>query len=208
MESKQFTEPWHTIDHFTQNGIDVQCPKCGGHAMSKGTSTYFLPWIPTNTRVICQNCSYSRTSSAFHWSGPVNAYGRRPCGHCGHKWVEARVTHATPPKRPFNTTDVMCPKCDKETTVQIQWGIDFFNADPIDPFNGERLWYVDTMKDKTIWAYNLDHLFYLKEYFSAQLRTRDKDAGKYSTLTNLPKWMKSKKNRDSVLKSLERLIRK
>lgn len=208
MENKRFTEPWHTTYHFTQSDIDIQCPKCGGHAVSKGKSEYLLPWSPTDTRLICVNCSYTRTDCDFKWVGPVKAFGRRPCGNCGYKWIEAKIFKATPPKRLFNNTEISCPKCNKKNIVEIKWKIDFLNGKPVDPYNGEKLWYVDSFKDNQIWAYNLDHLFYLKSFFSSSLRERGEGAGKYSTITNLPTWMKSKKNKDDIIKVLDRLIKK
>ncbi len=203
-----FKEPWYTPYHFIQKGIDIQCPKCGGHATSTGKSKYFLPWMPTETRLICKTCSYTKTEDEFTWAGPVKAYGRRPCGHCGHKWVEAKFFKEAIPKTSFNIPDIICPKCNQKNTISVQWEIDVFNGRPIDPFNGETLWYVDDIKGNEIWAYNLEHLVYLKNYFSSQIRERGKDAGKYSILTNLPKWMKLKKNRDAVIRSLDRLMKK
>jgi len=128
MENKRFTEPWYTAYHFTQRDIDIQCPKCGGHAVSKGKSEYLLPWIPTDTKLICNNCSYIRTDCEFRWSGPVKASGHRPCRNCGYKWIEAKIFKDIPPKILFNTTEISCPKCSTKNIVDIKWKIDFLVA--------------------------------------------------------------------------------
>ncbi|SCY18977.1 hypothetical protein [Desulfoluna spongiiphila] len=208
LKSKQFKEPWYSAYYFLKQDIDIQCPECGGHAVSSGTSEYLLPWYPTNTRVVCTKCRYTKKSSSFSWSGPVKGFGRRPCGACGHKWVNARVCCDAPPAKPFNTVEARCPVCDKPNVVDISWSIDFFSGRPLDPYNGERLWYVDSVKGNEIWAYNTAHLTYLREYISSSLRERGEHAGKYSIITNLPGWMKTKKNRDDVLKALDRLMKK
>jgi len=57
------------------------------------------------------------------------------------------------------------------------------------------LWYVDSVKGHQIWGYNLEHLSYLKSFLSSQLKERGKGSGKYSIITNLPTWMKSKKTK-------------
>lgn len=205
--SKQFTEPWYTAYYFLQQDIDIRCPECDGHAISRGKSEYLLPWCPTGTRVVCTRCSYTRTCEHFSWSGPVKGFGRRPCSACGHKWVNARVNCESTPQRPFNTVEAPCPECGAVNVVDISWSIDFFSGRPLDPYNGERLWYVDDVRGNEIWAYNTAHLTYLREYISSSLRERGDHAGKYSIITNLPAWMKSKKNRDDVIKTLDRLMK-
>jgi len=113
-----------------------------------------------------------------------------------------------PKKNPFNTIEARCPECNKANAVDITWVIDFFNGKPVDPYNGEPLWYVDYVKGSDIWAYNAAHLTYLREFVSSSMRERDENAGKYAIITNLPTWMKTKKNRDDVIKTLDRLLKK
>lgn len=63
-----------------------------------------------------------------------------------------------------------------------------------------------------VWAYNPEHLAYLKSWVAAPLRSRRKDAeygwSNSSYLSRLPAWLKSSKNRGelvSVLSHLEKL---
>ncbi|RJX38951.1 hypothetical protein D3P09_15690 [Paenibacillus pinisoli] len=59
---------------------------------------------------------------------------------------------------------------------------------------------------QTLWAYNLEHLEYLKNYVQAELR---EDHPYYlSVESRLPLWMKSAKNRDAVLKAISKLEKK
>jgi len=58
----------------------------------------------------------------------------------------------------------------------------------------------------TLWAYNLEHLEYLKDYVEAELR----ENGPYylSVESRLPLWIKAAKNRDAVLKAISKLEQK
>jgi len=52
-------------------------------------------------------------------------------------------------------------------------------------------------------AYNLDHLAYMRAYVEADIRTSD---GENSSIeSRLPKWMKQKHNREDVLRAIKRL---
>lgn len=203
----KFSQPWYTTYNFTKQ-IDIQCPQCLGHAISTGKSKYFLPWMPENTKLLCTECSYTKVGRGFKWSGPVVAYGRRPCGNCGHKWVDALIYKNNPPKTFFNKTQISCSKCHEKNSVDVKWKIDIFKGRPVDPYCGERLWYIDTYKKYEIWGYNLEHLSYIKDYISSSLRERGEGAGKYSVISNLPKWMKLKKNRNDIVKVINNLMTK
>lgn len=55
-----------------------------------------------------------------------------------------------------------------------------------------------------LWAYNSDHLAFLRGYVEADLREREPNANA-SLASRLPKWLKSAKNRESVLRAVKRL---
>ena len=59
-----------------------------------------------------------------------------------------------------------------------------------------------------LWAFNCEHLAYLRDYVAAKHRTRERDAYGWSNrslASRLPKWIASAKNRDDVLRAIERL---
>jgi hypothetical protein len=59
-----------------------------------------------------------------------------------------------------------------------------------------------------LWAYNLQHLDLIRRFVAADLRERAPwyDHGRKMTLVaRLPAWMKSAKNRDEVLRAVDRL---
>jgi hypothetical protein len=59
-----------------------------------------------------------------------------------------------------------------------------------------------------LWAYNLQHLDLIRRFVAADLRERAPwyDHGQKMTLVaRLPAWMKSAKNRDELLRAVDRL---
>lgn len=55
-----------------------------------------------------------------------------------------------------------------------------------------------------LWATNLEHLNFLEEYVLAKLRERVINKNK-SVASRLPQWIKSQKNRDEILKAIQKL---
>jgi hypothetical protein len=60
-----------------------------------------------------------------------------------------------------------------------------------------------------MWAYNREHIAFLKLHIEAKLRERNgQELANKSLGSRLPKWMNSKKNREPLLKSLTELQNK
>jgi hypothetical protein len=66
------------------------------------------------------------------------------------------------------------------------------------------LWLQISCCNETFWAYNFKHLEIIEQYVSAKLRERTKK-GRNSFLSKLPTWLKSAKNRDEILRAIEKL---
>ena len=64
------------------------------------------------------------------------------------------------------------------------------------------------MKGEIIWAYNQKHLLEIENYVRATLRERTTDRFKMTMVEKLPDFIKSAKNRDEVLKALDRMKNK
>ena len=59
-----------------------------------------------------------------------------------------------------------------------------------------------------LWALNEEHLQYIENFVSAELRERVHDENGWhnqSLSSRLPKWIQSAKNRDEILKAVEKL---
>ena len=80
---------------------------------------------------------------------------------------------------------------------------------PRDPFFHATLWLQTPCCGRTLWAFNGYHLKYLQQFVSATLRQRrcDPESGwkNSSLISRLPGWIKSAKNRASVLKGIAKL---
>jgi len=72
---------------------------------------------------------------------------------------------------------------------------------------GAELWLKASFKDEVFWAFNFEHLLYLESYISANLREH-KDRSHYTLLEKLPKFYHLAKNREALLKLIEKLKNK
>lgn len=72
-----------------------------------------------------------------------------------------------------------------------------------------RLWLTTECEGHLLWARNYEHLDFLKQHVEAFLRERNTTPNSNTSIgSRLPRWMTSKKNRNKVLKCLERLKQK
>jgi hypothetical protein len=69
------------------------------------------------------------------------------------------------------------------------------------------LWFLTSFDNKPVWAFNREHLAYMIDYLSADLR--EKPIANYAVMRtqadNLPAFMKSAKNRNGIVKVLKKL---
>ncbi|WP_329262309.1 hypothetical protein OG223_45155 [Streptomyces sp. NBC_01478] len=76
------------------------------------------------------------------------------------------------------------------------------------PCSRPPLWLRTRTRHGELWAYNLQHLDLIRRFVAADLRERAPwyDTGQKMTLVaRLPAWMKSAKNRDEMLRTVDRL---
>ena len=97
----------------------------------------------------------------------------------------------------------MCPACGlaKDSDARTStWGL------PVDPWFGEPLWLRAELAGNTVWAYNAAHLDELRRYVAATQRERRPVRGApMSMVEELPRWLTSAKDRDTVVAVLDRL---
>jgi len=79
----------------------------------------------------------------------------------------------------------------------------------VDDYFERPLWLQTRCAGHVLWAYNREHLEFLEAFVRATLRERLKDgAGGWSNrslASRLPKWIKSARNREAILRGLARL---
>ena len=128
--------------------------------------------------VHCPACSgCARVLPTAHSDAGMFSPRRVVCGACGHSsaWEHGAVSH----------------------------GVDH------DPYFRLPLWLSTPCCGETLWAYNARHLEFVTGYVRAELR--EKRLGPEGTLRNttlanrLPRWMKLAKNREKVLRAMEKL---
>jgi len=74
-------------------------------------------------------------------------------------------------------------------------------------FSGVTLWLKTSCCGNTLWEYNKEHLDFLENYVSANIREQLPNINR-SLASRLPTWIKRAKNRESVLKCINKLRRK
>lgn len=100
---------------------------------------------------------------------------------------------------------VRCAGCGHEQLYDTKYQLTYANdSQATDPFLGLQLWLQTPIDNNTLWAYNHEHLSFLKNYVSAKLR-EEAVVSKYALRQRLPNFIKLAKNRERVLKAIEKL---
>ena len=126
---------------------------------------------------------------------------------------------------------VVCPKCGEKSSVTLHGDTEvkctcfscgytktkplngrsfyWYEENPTDGYFGFDLWLRTTCVGKSLWAFNTRHLEFLESYVGAVLRERSRDEKwgwhNSSLASRLPKWLKSSKNREPILKAINEL---
>lgn len=105
---------------------------------------------------------------------------------------------------------VHCPHCTalnqtKLQKTQVSW---YYKSDiqhGSDPIFNLEYYYKEDYQGKSVWALNLEHLDYLIQYISADLREKPSRFIHRTASYRLPKYMKLAKNRAGIVKLLHQL---
>ena len=175
-------------------GIAVKCPKCQGLGVVKtdGYKAYFK----------CPNCATALTKERTNYRCDVH----NQCPKCGRYY---RVDIDEESKQHFPALRVACPFCGHMTAGKVhrtRQGFTYYSEvqNGREPFLGFELWFLAYLGRKAVWALNREHLNYLIDYLSADLR--QKPAGYFSQhaqADHLPTFMKTAKNRERIVKLLQ-----
>ena len=200
---KRFNDvPYHTFSFWTD--MTVVCPKCG-----KAGTVHFNP-DSGKAQFQCKSC-YAKQEAV---SGGSDAFEvTAQCTSTG-KYFRAFL-----PKNSIHgpKAKVICPYCKEIVTGDVDTSIrqhmvfqDIRHAE--DPYFHYPFYFKASYRGKLIWAFNREHLQYLIDYLSADLRTVQPDFYQtYNTMRSqsdmLPAFMKTAKNRESIVKLLLKLQR-
>jgi hypothetical protein len=181
--------------------IFVRCPHCAKRALIlTELGKYNIPYPSAiKSKFRCNNC-YTPINENL-WYGPIYISPKfQRCDHCGTK-----LQYAEKVNKIKGRIELKCATCTQEKKYDVSYSLTYANdKQATDPFFGLQLWLQIPVDDNMLWAYNYDHLDYLRKYVSAKLREKQ-EVTKYSMTQKLPNFIKLAKNRDRVLKAIGRL---
>lgn len=199
-QKRVIDKPYSTyaLNRAVISGLCVKCPKCSQSSIVRAdiTNIYFS----------CTNCGYSKIEIRTNFRYQLE----NQCKQCGRYY---RVSISNHNKQNLSVCNVACPFCNYVMQGKVQKTPSFIYTNDIkngcEPFFGLELWFLENFKGKTVWALNHDHLVYLIEYLSADLREKPFDANTMRTEADrLPYFMKSAKNREGIVKCLKKMLEK
>lgn len=143
------------------------------------------------------------------------------CPKCDNraKVILAETVEFNPANHLFSARKLICPNCgfNKIKDSKSNFGILFSNkktnfdclviGGAFDWYFQETLWLQRECGGKTLWAMNERHLEFIENYVAAKIRARTPNVNQ-SIASRLPQWIKSAKNRDEILKTIEKLKEK
>lgn len=100
---------------------------------------------------------------------------------------------------------VGCPACRHSVEIPLEPCVDRLAGKPIDLHFGLPLLFQTVCRGHVLWIFNREHLEALRSYVAAALRERTGRTGSLSMPARLPQWVRAARNREVVLKELERL---
>ena len=192
----RFKDENYTINNF-QNEVFVECPKCSKRAIIKkeNPNSYW-----SERTLTCPNCHFSQKGRKETFRVELKCN----CSNCSAE-INVIIPHVNEKKE---SIAVKCKKCGvtqnyEPRNIPQEW-IFSDTGKSNEMYFGLPLWLSSNFRSYNFWAYNYEHLEYLKKYISANLRERNNRT--HSTMVEkLPDWMKSNKNREKIIKIIEEL---
>ena len=196
-------QPYGTYSVYSalKTGLCVTCPRCGGMGLVRLQEGRY--------RFQCTRCGYGQQKKLSGFRCRV----QNLCQSCGRYY---NVPIYDQRRQTFPVLRVPCPYCGfempgrVEQTGQAVWyGGDGALRRGQDPIFGYDLWFLTSLDGKPVWALNREHLAYLIGYLSARLREKPSDwTGGRTQADDLPTLMKRAKNRERLVKKLQKLQQK
>lgn len=196
--STRYIDEGYPLLHWATS-IEAVCPNCGGVGVIDGNPM----WRDWHATFRCHSCSHSMKTDRDGWHGPVLGMGKRPCRLCGHKWVQVEKEFEDGSKIKSENVNTKCPRCNSDNDITLEFTRTEPSDHAIDPFFGLELALKEPTRYGIVWAYGAEHLMQLKEFIAAQHRVAS--GAKWSYFTRLPKWIKTAKNRKTILKAIDKM---
>ena len=185
----------------TGSGLCVTCPHCGRMGVVTASKR--------QSQFRCTCCGHSEAKERMEYRYRV----QNLCESCGRYY---NVPILDRRRQTFPVLRVPCPYCGfvmpgrVEKTRQpygYSYGVGIEKGR--DPLFGFELWFLTEFDGKPVWALNREHLAYLIGYLSAGLREKPLNwSGGRTQANTLPTFMKTAKNRERLVKQLQKLQQK
>lgn len=179
-------------------GISVVCPKCTKEALIK-----YAADDDSVIKLQCLSCAYRNEKIIQIEKVSATAY----CPSCLLTFrLDLEEKDAN-----YKKLNIKCPHCGTYAAGEVKSvnsgysHYDFIEKNGRDKYFEAELYYFADFKGKPLWAMSREHLAYLTKYVSSDLR----EGSCLKTADHaLPAYIKSAKNRDVILKILEKLMEK
>ncbi|MCS3530431.1 hypothetical protein [Chryseobacterium sp. JUb7] len=174
--------------------ILVVCQDCENDATVKNE------YCHKQTTLECRHCDLKKTGlDLIAYKAFINLY----CPVCAH---QIRYEQGNFKEKPKNI-NVKCDECDSSFQIQPKTE-KYLNSYPKeeglihDPVFGCPYYFQTDFKGKLFWAKNMEHLLEMENYVSSDLRIRL--PYKMRMVEKLPTFIKDAKNREAILKILQK----
>jgi endogenous inhibitor of DNA gyrase (YacG/DUF329 family) len=198
-ENHRYSGP-ATIKQSYLREISVECPRCSKEAFVTVDNSGWL----NNAKLRCFHCMFSQNADDLT---RYNLIVKRNCDNCG-KAIEIKVPNQ---KEKSEVINAPCPHCGVTRTFEPRnesYRLAYLEKGKAsDPVFRLPLWFQTEVRDNLFWAFNRDHLLEIKSYVGSKLRERQTTT--HTTMVEkLPTFIKEAKNREAILKAIERLEHK
>lgn len=191
----------YSVYAVLKTGICVTCPRCGGMGLVTAKNG--------QDRFQCTRCGHRETKQRSGFRCRV----QNLCHSCGRYYSVSILDRR---QQTFPVLRVPCPHCGyvmpgrvEKTGQPVWYGGDGTLREGQDPIFGFDLWFRTDFDGKPVWALNREHLAYLIGYLSAKLREAPVNSPGLRTQADmLPAFMKKAKNRERLVRKLQKLQQK
>lgn len=181
--------------------IHVKCPKCSLQAIVR--RTFDSDFYYRDKRVLeCKHCYYSQKENKVKYIAYVDTYC---CNNEDKIKFQSQLLNDKPEK--IKLKCIVCNQIKefKPKILEIPFVANTDNKVCTEMWFNAELWYQTGIGRNVFLAFNLEHLIYMEKYIKADLRERNALVTYSSTLVaKLPKFIKEAKNREKLLKIIEK----
>ncbi|MDO4880633.1 MAG: hypothetical protein Q3983_05075 [Capnocytophaga sp.] len=179
-----------------EEGTWVVCPKCQRYAVISPSDLY----QNKNSVLRCSHCGLEQQKNTSHF---FTAIIKLNCPECG-----TPIYHEQPNlKKKIETMPIKCPKCALSLRVKPQYTETYLrnwntkiSGLQCDSLFGLPYFFQTNIRGNLFWARNPLHIQLMQDYIASTLREREG----MSIVARLPTFIKVKKNRELLLKTLHK----